>query len=445
MPVPRYGSNQVDELAALEKLTGLDRAFRPGAPVTTDGHLAGRDHQRAAIAEAVRSPAQHVVVGGGPGVGKTSLAVTGAVGPGPADRLAVTVTCERADTFHDIWRKFADECAIHLADRPDHTEDLEMSVGRAMIALDRTELAPADARLALHHLLTASEVVVVVDDFHETRGSDAPTLMSELVSALSRRAVPVTIVIVGTSDDTASLLGSEPAAARWLRHVHVPRMPPVDLASIAQRGLASLGMHAEPDVWSLIETVPKGLPRYAHLLARAGARRALARRSLGVTVDDVVGSFRSGTGGLDDLDRIDPELWAALGVATTSVRRSRFGDVLLACALTGTDGSGYFAPADVRPAYSLVTGRAMDIPNFNPHLSILSQERGVVLERTGEEWRRRYRFARPEMAPLVLLHGLADGRIAPHQIVGQAGARPPSGRLFEIQPAEPAEPAAPRG
>jgi len=420
-----YASNQVGAVAARDVLDRLDATFRPSAPVSSPALLSGRDSEHAAVLEAVRAPGRHVVVHGEAGVGTTSLAASCAASAGADGAVALVVACPEGAGFDSIWRSFAEECAVHLADRPDHGEELEMALGRANAALDRAAIGPGDARVALHHVLTAGPAMVVLDGFDRV-GPDAAAGTTDLIGALSRRAEPVTLVVAGATDGGGTLLEVPPTVERALVRVHVPRLATEALAAIARDGLASLGMDATGDVFELLETASLGLPRYAHVVARAGARRALQRRSLGITVDDVAGGLRTG------LVEADPGLDAAYRLATTTARPSRFADVLLACALTPVDGSGTFAPAAMRDAYSFVTGRVMDIPNFNPQLAMLAEGRGAVLARTGGGWRRRYRFRRPEMAPYVLLSAIADGRIAPGDLRGHIVGPARSGRLFDL-------------
>jgi len=431
VPELDLSSDQIDEATSWAKMSLLDTTFRPSAPVNRDELFSGRHDQRVSIFEAIRSPGQHAVIFGERGVGKTSLATTCAAVTMTDGRIPLIVTCDGGDNFHGIWQKFVDECVIYLADHPNHAEDLEVAMERAAEVLRDDSIGPAQVRLALHHILTVAEVVVVIDEFNEINDPDTSALVSNMIKMLSDKVEPVTFVIVGVSENVDQLIRNRQSIGRNLAQIRMPRMAPDELETIARKGFEVLGIGADHDVYKLIRTIPRGLPQYAHIIAQEGARQALMRRSLGITVDDTLNGLRVG------LEKVDHTLSAAYEEATYSARASRFKEVLLACALTEPDEFGYFTPANVRLPYSQVTGEVMDIPNFNPQLAIFAQERGEILVRTGSEKRWRYRFSEPLMEPYVLLKGLDDGKITPDQILGHAVEPIVAERLFDLPPTAP--------
>jgi hypothetical protein len=107
-------------------------------------------------------------------------------------------------------------------------------------------------------------------------------------------------------------------------------------------------------------------------------------------------------------------LRTAFRQAITSPRKdSLYGQVLLACALAEPDDFGYFAASSVRQPLTKIMGKAYDIPSFAKHLrEFCGQNRGTILQRTGEKHRYRFRFANPLMQPLVVMQGLVDKKIA---------------------------------
>jgi hypothetical protein len=83
-----------------------------------------------------------------------------------------------------------------------------------------------------------------------------------------------------------------------------------------------------------------------------------------------------------------------------------------------------------------VTGRRYEIPQFVAHLKkFCGDEKGSVLQITGEGWRHRYRFANPLMRPYVVLRGIREGMIKEDAVgrvehIGNSGL----GRNREDQP-----------
>lgn len=265
---------------------------------------------------------------------------------------------------------------------------------RAADVLRGDDIGPAQVRIALHHILRLTSIVVVIDEFNEIAEPGTSALLSNLIKMLSDKIEPVTFVIVGVADDVDRLIANRLSINRNLSQIRMPRMNDDELELIALRGYQTLEMTAAEDVLQLIRKVPRGLPQYAHIIAQEGARQALMRCESEVGVDDVLAGLRVG------LEKVDHTLSTAYDLATYSARPSRFKDVLLACALATPDQYGYFAPANVLEPYRLVSGdRTMDYANFNPSLVTLSQERGLILSRMGPERGRRYRFSDPWPSP----------------------------------------------
>ena len=66
---------------------------------------------------------------------------------------------------------------------------------------------------------------------------------------------------------------------------------------------------------------------------------------------------------------------------------------------------------------SKVTGEAMKISQFGPHLKELATSRGL-LYRDGDKRKYRYRFRNPLVQPYVLMRGVNEGRIEHTDILG---------------------------
>jgi hypothetical protein len=110
-------------------------------------------------------------------------------------------------------------------------------------------------------------------------------------------------------------------------------------------------------------------------------------------------------------------LAAAFDLATYTAKASKYADVLYACVMVRPDDEGYFAPADIRQPFSSIVGKACGIQQYNPHLTSLSQGRGLILHGKGPERARRYRFSDPLMEPRVLLKVIMTERIDPKRMI----------------------------
>jgi hypothetical protein len=180
-----------------------------------------------------------------------------------------------------------------------------------------------------------------------------------------------------------------------------------EIREIVRKGLSRLGVTIKPDALERIAVLAQGLPHYAHLLGLHASRAALDSLSLSVNVSIVDVATRQAIEGAQQSIR------SAWHQAVISARKdSLFADVLLSCALAGTDDMGTFAAPDVRKPMQMVTGKPYDIPAFAQHLTEFSEvKRGNILKKVGETRRFRYRFSNPLMPPFVIMRGFADGKV----------------------------------
>jgi hypothetical protein len=398
-------------------LINLEVAFRPSAPVNSEDLFSGRKEQRWNLQEAITAVGQHAIIFGERGVGKSSLAALTVSIHKTLGYIAVRVTCDVGDNFNSIWKKFADECAIYLADNPDHPIELEEAIERATDVLMSDPLSPAEVRIALRHILAWRPVVIFLDEFDQVSDPGSLELTSNLIKTLSDQIESVTLIPVGVADSIDQLIRGHQSISRNLVQVRMPRMQRQELQEIATTGFEMLGLRASHDAMRFLTYVPQGLPQYAHILGQEGARQALMESQRVVTTQHMLNGLRVG------LDKMDHTLSSAYRQATYTARNSRYAEVLLACALTTRDEYGYFSPTDISPRFAEITATDhADVSRFNRHLIDLSEDRGEVLTQTGPPRRHRYRFTDPLMEPYVLLRGLDSGIITVDQMLGPAAA-----------------------
>ena len=145
----------------LERMQLLGRAFRPAAPVDRRDLFAGRAEQLAEVFAAAAQPAQHAVIYGERGVGKTSLATVAAETLRSSNVLSARATCDTSDDFDSVWHKALDEVQMRT---PRHgvgfaSETVE-AVESASQMLGTEAVTPHTVRKALHRLTRRRELVV---------------------------------------------------------------------------------------------------------------------------------------------------------------------------------------------------------------------------------------------------------------------------------------------
>src|SRR5262249_7251310 len=137
-----------------------------------------------------------------------------------------------------------------------------------------------------------------------------------------------------------------------------------------------------PEALNYLMRLPQGLPHFVHLLAQKAAETAILNGATVVTEEDLRGAIA------EAVDSSDETMTRAYTIATTSSHKTRFEDVLLACALAPVDPLGFFVPGDLRAPLKNITEEDLGIDRFQGHLAkFISPQRGPVLERHGAERR----------------------------------------------------------
>lgn len=387
------------------RLLMLGEVFRPGGPIADAQLFAGRNHELFSVVEAMQSAGQHAVIFGERGVGKTSLVrVAMQV---QQNGIAVRINCDQGDTYYSIWQKVLDELEIVISETPaDEREELRGPLDECRNVLRQDEVSPSTARVALRKLSIHRPVAIFIDEFNELADSSVRALVSNTIKALSDHLESITLCPVGVAEDLDALLEGHLSAVRAIVQVRMPRMSVEELEDIVDRGLQRLEMEISKDALKLIRAVPRGLPQYAHLLAQEGARQALLRNETKIEHSDVMKGLKVG------LQKLDHSLSTAYETATYSPKKTRFREVLLACAISKLGEHGDFAPGDLRIPYSKIIGESVGIDRYNPQLTALATQRDILI-REGEDRRWRYHFRDPLMEPYVLLNGLESGAITP--------------------------------
>ncbi len=384
----------MNDMAKIERIAAVARAFTPGTPVGRLNMLAGRMHQLTDIVSAVSMDGQHVGLYGERGVGKTSLANVLAEFFDNA-RLrahfqAVRVNCSTDDTFTSLWRNVFVELGTH--DEVGKDQDLSPEVVRRRLeALDTPAL-------------------IVLDELDRLEDDVALTGLADTIKTLSDHAVPSTLVLVGVARSIGELVGEHASIVRALVQIEMPRMSATELAEILAKGCERARLRPpHPSAVEEITTLSEGLPHYTHLLGLHAGQRAVQDDRGEITYGDVQRAIPKAVDRHTILD--------AYQQATRSARTDAlFAEVLLACALAPKNQLGFFTSGSIRAPLEVIAERKIDIPAFSNHLSqFLEPARGAVLQREGSSRRYFYRFTDPIFQPYVILKGLSTGLITDEQ------------------------------
>lgn len=384
----------MNDLAKVERIAAVARAFTPGTPVGRLDMLAGRMHQLTDIVSAVSMNGQHVGLYGERGVGKTSLAnVLAEFFDNARPRAhfqAVRVNCSTDDTFTTLWHNVFVELGT----------DEESTNGQ--------ELSPEAVRRRLETL--DPPALIVLDELDRLEDDVALTGLADTIKTLSDHAVPSTLVLVGVARSIGELVGEHASIVRALVQIEMPRMSATELAEILAKGCKQARL-LTPHSAAVeeITTLSEGLPHYTHLLGLHAGQHAVQDDRDTITSADVRRAIPKAVDRHTILD--------AYQQATRSARKDAlFAEVLLACALAPKNQLGFFTSGSIRAPLEVIAARKIDIPAFSNHLSqFLEPARGAVLQREGSSRRYFYRFSDPIFQPYVILKGLSTGLITNEQ------------------------------
>lgn len=371
------------------KLPLLDVAFSPSAPVNSRDFFFGRTSELESVVESINERGQHVVLYGERGVGKTSFAniiATLLTGVFP-----VKVTCNRDDTFRNIWDKAFRKVHFerNLGSMGFLPQERKELVQLDLFLPDTEHITPLDVQFVMEKV--QANLLFIFDEYDSLKGTAVHSQMADTIKALSDNAPRVTIMVVGIGGDVQELIGSHPSIERCLRQVRLPRMSPGELREIVTKGADLLGLTVDLAVLSSIVGFSDGFPHFTHLLAKQTARSALQMNQ------EMMLDFNLKQGLQASVDRVDESVRQAYHKATmTSKESTKFEAVLWACAQASVDETGTFNGKSVLDPYFRITRKRENLSALNYYLSKLAtEEKGSVLEKLGSSKNIRYRISNP--------------------------------------------------
>lgn len=392
--------------------------FTPTAPIDEKSLFQGRTHQIRSVIRAISQKGQHAILFGERGVGKTSLANVIAsflqTPQQPSGILSPRVNCDSLDTFESLWRKVLDEIWMHRK-----INAIGFGSSAQQQTYSSTELlgdsaTPDSVRRALTIISTNSLPILIIDEF-DRLVSEVKRGVADTIKTLSDHAVAATVLLVGVADSVGELIEQHQSVERALIQIPLPRMHYAEIEDVITTGMKRLGLSIDQPALQRVCTLAQGLPHYAHLIGLESASIAVERGVKNIDLSLLSAAIET------SISHSQESVKRTWHQATTSQRRDNlFADVLLACALAGTDELGYFAAQDVRAPLSEILGRPVEIANYAQHLTDFCEpKRGPVLQRIGEKRRFRFRFQNPLVQPYVVMKGFASAKISDSILLGK--------------------------
>ncbi len=273
-----------------EKLLRAIKSFAPSQPTQNIAQFAGRADILTQVITAIEEHRNHLVLFGGRGTGKTSLALAMSSVARRAGYHCSYISCTRESTIDSIFRSALSELPIrydHQFDPRNEEVDPNLSFESLAPQVEMTPQVLAD----LLARIRSTRLLIVIDEFDRNENQTLTRGLTEIMKVLSDRAIPVQIVIVGVGDVVDNLVGEHSSIARVLYVVRLTSMSDQQIRDT----LALASRYAEvemlPDVTEAIVSISYGRPYIARLVGLKAAKMSLLRGSPYVEIED----FRSGT------------------------------------------------------------------------------------------------------------------------------------------------------
>ncbi|MBL7190705.1 AAA family ATPase [bacterium] len=380
-----------------DPLKELERVFSPSAPINIRELFFGRQEQLENVEDTIKERGQHAILYGERGVGKTSLA--NIIEIIFRNITVAKITCNRTDTYNDIWRKIFKRVSLYQSQ-----EGIGFNAKKKEIKSQLDFFLPKEKEVDINDILLVfnevnSSLLFIFDEFDSFKNTETLLKFTDTIKALSDNAPNVTLLIVGIAESVNDLMGSHESIERSIKQIKLPRMSKDELIQIIDNGMKRLKMQMEPNVKNKIIELSNSFPHYTHLLSKYSTKRALKKNLRTV-----------------DQNCFDEAIEEAVTNAQESVRnayhqatmtsrgKTKFKDVLSACALVEEDEYGTFRASDIIDPMNKLTGREHILQSFSYHLGTLCQnEKGEILQKIGPQKQCRYRFKNPLLKSFIRL------------------------------------------
>jgi Cdc6-like AAA superfamily ATPase len=256
----------------------LVEVFTPGQPINEFDLFAGRADQIRSLQDATLEPSRHAIVYGERGVGKTSIAniFHRSLNTDTRSVRNVPVNANRSDTFSSLWTKTFKR--IHIAG---NGEPFWMDQAFP------DAITPDDVQMALSNFSLNELRIIIFDGYDRLNDMHCKVLMTYTIKALSDYGVNCTIVLVGVAESISSLVAEHASISRALKQIPMPRMSQDELTDIVVRRLRKTPLHIADDALWRIAYFSRGLPFFTHSLGKYACFRAIEKRHMNISEQDV--------------------------------------------------------------------------------------------------------------------------------------------------------------
>lgn len=282
---------------------GYADLFHPAAPVSNATFLVGRDQELHELNALLHHKAEHPVIVGSRGIGKTSMLKVISSNYSDVGR----VNCTRHSTFDDIAKSILHSLGfdVMVSESVQKTgKEIRGSWsipaiieagGNANIERERKRLEIGQIEVDEHLLFRIlvgmnKPIIITIDEYDLVQDSATKIRTADFIKMISdvEEAQKIRIIFAGVAKSKQALIGAHPSITRQTHEIFLRPLKPGDFIRYMTMAENRLGIKINDSVKREISLICLGQPYYMHLLCieaiEAMKKRDSSSRTL--TFDD---------------------------------------------------------------------------------------------------------------------------------------------------------------
>lgn len=392
--------------AKVDRHSNVQDVFTPSSPIKDPDNLKGRDKEIETILTTIISKGRHGLIFGDRGIGKSSLAISslnGALKAKIHKGSIIKVQCGESSTFEKIIKKALVETDPDYASyKMEETVKTSGSIGVPKVVsgerhveikkiIEKEKIDPQQAADAIKDL----NAILLIDEFDVT-SEEVKKSVAELIKQLSDNESTIKIIIVGISNDGASLVAQHPSVTRCLDEIKLERVSNTDIKKIIDDGEGKLLIKFNSDIKDKIIKISNGFPYFTHLLGLRCSEVALSQNK--AIVDEHVFNEALTLA----VKSSEGSLIRNYELATKSSRNNNYPKILLAAAKIK---SSSFTTKEWIEKIEEETGVAYNNQSMSNFIGrLMSTDKGGIIEKVSHGV---YRIKDPRMASFIIMNDIS--------------------------------------
>jgi Cdc6-like AAA superfamily ATPase len=247
-------------------------------PIQSVEHLKGREKALRHLVEALNAPGRHAFIYGDRGVGKTSLAHTGAFQTQSSVAPPILVACDNKSSFNSICIAIVRRL---LDINPIETKAMKFSGGLGVLgtsasigyerAASKIDIQINDVNDAIYWFKKSleqsnAEAIVIIDEFDLFPVPAEHDSFAILIKQLSDQSVPIKLIFCGIAESLDQLFKGHESAHRYIHAERLERLIPGHCIEICDDASKAVQIDVPTHVKYRIAKISDGFPYYVHLI-----------------------------------------------------------------------------------------------------------------------------------------------------------------------------------